>query len=80
MNTFGERLRSEREQRGLTIEAVAETLGVDQHPLLLHVGSLEAQGFHGSFFGEAALMGVRRADVKRPGIMAKLQYVIWTVI
>jgi len=29
MDTFGERLRSEREDRGLTIQAVARTLGVD---------------------------------------------------
>ena len=29
MDTFGERLRSEREDRGLSLQAVAETLGVD---------------------------------------------------
>lgn len=34
MDTFGARLKSEREDRGLTIQAVAETLGVEHDRLL----------------------------------------------
>ena len=34
MDTFGARLKSEREDRGLAIQAVAETLGVEQDRLL----------------------------------------------
>ena len=34
MDTFGARLQSEREDRGLTIQAVAERLGVEQDRLL----------------------------------------------
>ena len=33
-----------------------QPVGVDQQPLLLHVGSFEREGFHGSFFRERALM------------------------
>src|SRR4029079_12741550 len=51
-----------------------QPVGVDQHPLLLHVGSLEAKGLHGSFFREAALMGASARKVKSPEIMAKLQW------
>ena len=46
-----------------------QPVGVDQHPLLLHVGSLQAggsmaEGMHGSFFREPALMKIRRRSVK----------------
>ena len=34
METFGTRLQSEREDRGLTIESVAERVGVDRNSLL----------------------------------------------
>src|SRR5476651_1974414 len=48
-----------------------EPVGVDQYPLLLHVGSLDAgsavaKGFHGSFFRERALMGGAPGLVKWP--------------
>lgn len=33
MNTFGERLTTERQDRGLSIQAVAGILGVDEEPL-----------------------------------------------
>ena len=33
MDTFGDRLKSEREDRGLSIQAVAEVLRVDHEPL-----------------------------------------------
>ena len=41
-----------------------QPVGVDQHPLLLHVGSLEIEGFHESFFRERALMERKAASVK----------------
>jgi hypothetical protein len=57
-----------------------QPISVDQHPLLLHVGSLDAKGFHRSFFREAALMGARRGKVKWPEIMAKLQCLMIEVL
>ena len=51
MDTFGTRLQSEREERGLTIESVAERLGVEQDKLL----ALERNDFE-SLPDEAAMM------------------------
>jgi len=50
-----------------------QPVSVDQHPLLLHVGSLDAKGFHRSFFREAALMGAASGVVNSSEIMAELQ-------
>ena len=51
MDTFGTRLQSEREERGLTIQSVAERLGVEQDKLL----ALERNDFE-SLPDEAAMM------------------------
>ena len=51
MDTFGDRLKTEREDRGLTIQAVADILGVD-HDLLL---ALERNDFE-ALPDEAAMM------------------------
>ena len=56
MDTFGARLKSEREDRGLTIRTVAETLGVDQGRLL----ALERNEFE-ALPDEAVMMACLRA-------------------
>ena len=56
MDTFGERLRNERESRGLTLEAVAETLAID--PACLQ--ALEGNDFQ-SLPEEGVMMGCLRA-------------------
>ena len=56
METFGDRLKTEREGRGLTIRSVAETLGVDQERLQ----ALERNDF-ASLPDEATMMACLRA-------------------
>jgi len=56
MDTFGARLKSEREDRGLTIQAVAKTLGVDHDRLL----ALERNDFE-ALPDEAVMMACLRA-------------------
>jgi len=56
MDTFGARLKSEREDRGLTIQAVAEKLGIDDDRLL----ALERNDFE-ALPDEAVMMACLRA-------------------
>src|SRR5262249_17379777 len=79
-----------RRERGLVLAAEPhgddrgepaehQPVGVDQHPLLLHVGSLHTggavtKGLHGSFFRERALMTASPRDVKSGEICTVFQY------
>jgi cytoskeleton protein RodZ len=67
MDTFGARLKSEREDRGLTIQDVAETLGVDQNRLL----ALERNDFE-ALPGEAVMMACLRAYAECLDVDAEL--------
>jgi transcriptional regulator with XRE-family HTH domain len=67
MDTFGTRLQSEREERGLTIQSVAERLGVEQDKLL----ALERNDFE-SLPDEAAMMACLRAYAECLDVDAEL--------
>jgi len=56
MDTFGQKLRLAREHRGLSLQAVAETLGVDHE----HLRALERNDFQ-ALPGEAIMMDCLRA-------------------
>jgi cytoskeletal protein RodZ len=67
MDTFGTRLQSEREERGLTIQSVAERLGVEQDKLL----ALERNDFE-SLPDEAAMMACLSAYAECLDVDAEL--------
>jgi cytoskeletal protein RodZ len=67
MDTFGEKLKSEREDRGLSIQAVAEDLGVDHDQLR----ALERNDFE-ALPDEAVMVGWLRAYAERLDVDADL--------